>query len=241
MMGSQDDDADASNYDPDSLPEESPPREVALRPFFISKYEMTQGQWVRCQGQNPSRYQPARANLFSLLHPVEEVSWSDCGTVLGRMGLVLPTEAQWEYACRARSRTPWWTGPHRDSLRGAVNIADSRAASEGMRWPAIADWPEFHDNWAVHAPVGTFRANRFGLHDVHGNVWEWCQDSYYERALTLRKGDGLAMGPPVPNRSKRGGSFNNAAHEVRSASRDWHEPGYRIRYVGVRPVRLIAE
>ncbi len=139
------------------------PRRVELQPFLISKYEMTQGQWTRLFGANPSSYdRPDRA-----AHPVEMVSWEDCLAALPPAGLDLPTEAQWEYAARGGTSTVWWTGDDPESLAGAADLAQIQSL-----------------------PVGTVGANGFGLHDVVGNVWEWCRerDGYYDAPLA--PGDG---------------------------------------------------
>ena len=110
-MGAQKTDPDATNYDPQSEEDsELPVHTVTLSPYFISKYEMTQGQWLRATGQNPSLRGPGEQEggiVFDLSHPVEHVTWDACDLTLSRLGLEIPTEAQWEYATRAGTTTPW--------------------------------------------------------------------------------------------------------------------------------------
>jgi formylglycine-generating enzyme required for sulfatase activity/serine/threonine protein kinase len=242
-MGAQPSDPEGWNHDPDAADDEGPVHEVTVSPYLLSKYELTQGQWSRITGRNPSYYRPPSALAPSLLHPVEQVSWEDCMRELSRMGLSLPSEAQWEYAARGGTDTPWWTGAERESLAEsrAANLADQAAARAGAPWPSIADWPELDDGYAVHAPVGTFAANPLGLHDVHGNVWESCLDGYdpgsYER--------GSGTDPVVPwegaeYRVIRGGCYSNSADFARSAFRDGNAPQHAGSDVGVRPARILS-
>ncbi|MBI4880854.1 MAG: SUMF1/EgtB/PvdO family nonheme iron enzyme [Planctomycetes bacterium] len=113
-MGAQAMDPEGRNYDPEAEGNESDKDDcavqVSLDAFLLSKCEMTQGQWQRFPGSNPSYYSPGSkiaGKATTLLHPVEQVSWEECAGLLGRLGLVLPTEAQWECACRAGTDTPW--------------------------------------------------------------------------------------------------------------------------------------
>jgi formylglycine-generating enzyme required for sulfatase activity/serine/threonine protein kinase len=242
-MGAQSGDEHAEHYDPQARSNEAPVHEVELSPYFLSKYEMTQGQWERFTGVNPS--QDAAPGTFgghryTLLYPVEQVSWAQCVDVTSRLSLTLPSEAQWENGCRAGTDTPWWTGADRESLRGKVNLADQAIKRTGATWSEIDDWPDLDDGWAGHAPVGTFPANAFGLHEVHGNVWEWCLDwagdSFYGRSP---RRDPVA--PPVTGGTHiyRGGSFGNAAKHARSANRYDAPPDYQHFTVGLRPARAL--
>src|SRR6185503_3453921 len=162
-MGAQKSDPNGASYDPESEGNEGPIQEVALSPFFMSKYEMTQGQWLRFTGKNPSRYDPRSefgGHRSTLLHPVEQVSWTTCSEVLSRMDLLLPTEAQWEYAARAGTLSVWWTGDVKESLAGAANVADSFCRKNGG--PSVwvyEDWLD--DGYSVHAPVGSYAPNAF--------------------------------------------------------------------------------
>ena len=241
-MGAQASDPNGSNYDPQAQSPEAPVHEVAVAAFFLSKYEMTQAQWQRCTGSNPSHYKPGKRVQWvkSLLHPVEMVSWDDCQRELPRLQLALPSEAQWEYAARAGTTTPWWTGPERESLRGAVNLADQTAARSGSPWSDIQDWPDLDDGYEVHAPVGAHRPNGFGLHGVHGNVWEWCADGF-ETAFYRQSPAVDPLCPPASSatRVNRGGCFANAAALARSANRGSDAPNLVDRYLGVRPAMVI--
>jgi formylglycine-generating enzyme required for sulfatase activity len=244
-MGAQKDDPAGRNYDPqaDFVGPESPVQEVKLAPYFISKYEMTQGQWLRFVGTNPSAYSPGTTvfdgKAIDLTHPVEKVSWSDCETTMEHLGLSLPTEAQWEFAARAGTSTPWWTGAEKTSLEGAANLADRAAARAGAPWSGIADWPELDDGWAVHAPVTAMKPNPFGLYGVHGNVWEWCRDWFAFYGKTAREGDGERDEEPHRFKVSRGGSFRHEAAYARSSCRNNTQPENRVDHQGLRPARRI--
>jgi formylglycine-generating enzyme required for sulfatase activity len=238
-MGAQRSDPAGPNYDPQAGPDEGPPHAVTLSPFFLSKCEMTQGQWLRFVGRNPSNYQPHGGLAPSLLHPVEQVSWNTCMEICERLGLSLPSEALWEYGARGGSTAPWWTGSERDSLVGSANLADQAAKRAGVEWQDIKDWPELDDGYAVHAPVNRFQANAFGLHNVHGNVWEWCLDGY-DGDFYKQPASRDPVSPPGGSsyRVARGGGFYDAAAFARSAYRLYATPE-RADAIGLRPVRRI--
>jgi formylglycine-generating enzyme required for sulfatase activity/serine/threonine protein kinase len=221
--------------------DEGPTQEVALAPFFLSKYEMTQAQWQRFTGTNPSQAIPPGdlgGKKKTLLYPVEQVSWEEGDRVLRRLGLVLPTEAQWEYAARAGTKTPWWTGDDPSALREAANLADSYAKTHGgpSSW-VVESWD---DGYLGPAPVGSYRANPFGLHDMHGNVWEWCRDLFGSYQSPTRPGDGERRASSSATRVFRGGGFTFTAAVARSAARDSSAPGYRGYDLGVRPARSVT-
>ena len=243
LMGAQSEDPQAPNYDPQiQRGEEGPVHEIELEPFFISKYEMHQGQWTRFTGDNPSVYSPGKLLgevAITDTHPVEQVSWELCSEVLARLGLELPTEAQWEYAARAGSTTPWTTGAEKESLLGYANLADLSAARIGANYPTRADWPELDDGFPVHAPVGYFQPNGFGLHDMHGNVWEWCRDAYGLYSLPVHEGDGEREVFDNTNRVSRGGGFYHGPIQARSSHRNNSAPEFGINHLGLRPVRAL--
>ncbi len=231
------------NIDTFARQDEAPVHEVALAPFFLSKYEMTQGQWLRFTGKNPSLYVPGQVHgehTIDLTHPVEQVSHEECARVLWQLGLALPTEAQWEYAARAGTTTPWWTGSERDSLIGAANLADASAARVGAQWRGPPDWPDFDDSYVVHAPVHGFRPNAFGLHHVLGNVWEWCRDNFATYELPVRALDGERVMRGTEQRVGRGGSYMDPPNSARASHRGAATTSIRDKNIGVRPARALA-
>jgi formylglycine-generating enzyme required for sulfatase activity len=240
-IGAQKESRTRENYDPDAEVDEEPVC-VTLDPFFISKYQMTQGQWLRFTSCNPSRHREEKSSdrsTFTDLHPVEQVSWNDCARVLFRLGLILPTEAQWEYAARAGTKWPWWTGPEENSLEGKANLADRSY----LEWGALRDTPivAWSDGYPLHAPVNEFEPNPFGLHSVHGNVWEWCRDEYGFSRRNLGKRDGLQESPDLKAKIFRGGSFYRGPISARSALRRKNDPEHRIDYLGLRPARTLDQ
>ena len=240
-MGAQASDSNGLNYDAQALSNEAPVHEVTLSPFFLSKYEMTQAQWERMTGRNPSQYRDP-TTTDAAPHPVEQITWLECAQWLPRMGLVLPSEAQWEYGARAGTDTPWWTGAERESLReaDAVNLADQTAARGGATWPSVNDWPELDDGAVVHSEIGRYAPNAFGLHEVHGNLLEWCLDGSSDYPASPSS-DPVFPGEGTPNRVSRGGCFYDTAGYARSALRLYSPPAYAGDDLGVRPARHIAD
>ena len=174
-------------------------------------------------------------------HPVTNVTWHDaqamCKWLSEKEGKKyrLPTEAEWEYCCRAGTTTIWQSGDDPESLVKAGNLYD---ADTVKNWP---QWKEFalkgHDGYEFTAPVGKFAPNAFGIYDMHGNVWEWCSDWY--------GGDYYAKSPvddpqgPETGRARvrRGGSWHTWPLYVRSSYRNWNSPSTRYTLVGMRFVR----
>jgi formylglycine-generating enzyme required for sulfatase activity len=181
-------------------------------------------------------------------HPVVDVSWNDavafCDWLSRKTGRPcgLPTEAQWEYACRGGTRTRYYHGADENGLKTVANLAD---LSLKPRWDylalnrqrPIAHWFErvsWDDGYPFTAPVGSFQPNQNGLYDMHGNVWEWCADrydgAYYRRSAVTD--------PPGPEqgwqRSLRGGAWDNAPRYCRSASRHKAAPSLATTSFGFR-------
>jgi formylglycine-generating enzyme required for sulfatase activity len=214
--------------------------EVTLSPFFLSKFEMRQAQWRRLTNRSPSFFGPERvAPEDAPLQPVEQVTWEECKEVLARGGLALPTEAQWEYAARAGTETPWWSGAESERLREAANVADAAYRRGNRNAVAAESWD---DGASTPARVGSFAANPFGLHDVIGNVWEWCADAYAPYDRPAREGDGLRV-PADPTatdeRIYRGGGFATLSANARSSMRVRFLADSRDDDLGVRPARAL--
>ncbi len=218
---------------------EGPIHRVTLDPFFFSKYEMTQGQWLRLFASNPSLHGPGPAAGASeearLAHPLENVSYVELVAKLVPAGLTLPTEAQWEYGCRSGTRTRFWFGEKWTEFANRGNVSGHEFLN--ARLFGIAE--PWDDGWTAHAPAGSFEPNDFGLFNLLGNVSEWCLDSRlpYDVA-SHRHGDGyLTLDTPHgPGRSIRGGAFHMTAEYARSASRMGHAPDHRAGNLGARPV-----
>lgn len=200
------------------IPSEGPEHPVRItRPFYLGKYEVTQAQWQAVMGDNPSKFNDHPA------HPVEKVSWNDIQPFLaklnerdfaGKLKFALPTEAQWEFACRAGTTTTWHSGDDQAVLREF-------------------GWFHGHADGKTHS-VGRLKPNPLGLYDLHGNVWEWCADrfadDYYAKA-PVDDPNGPGSGT---NRAIRGGCAMYHANYCRSASRDHNHPGHRFGGLGFR-------
>jgi sulfatase modifying factor 1 len=175
----------------------------------------------------------------SLAHPAEQISWDDCARVLGWSDLELPTEAQWEYGARAGTDTPWWTGADKRSIAGASNLADGYAKHHPAIGPIpMEEWLD--DGYSVHAPVDAMRANPFGLHNVIGNVWEWCRDGFDPHFYALASAHEPQLAPlGHARRVFRGGCFRDTASSGRSALRRNATASHKGDHLGVRPGRVL--
>ena len=207
-MGSPDSETDRDG-------DEGPQHEVTItKPFYMGVYEVTQEQYEQVMGQNPSSFKSPR-------NPVENVFWNDavafCEKVSRNTGrnLRLPTEAECEYACRAGTNT-----------RFSFGESDTDLGDHAWYWGNSAH--------KTH-PVGQKKPNPWGLYDMHGNVWEWCQDAWhgnYNGAPT--DGSAWTSGGDSPHRVRRGGSWYVNANGCRSADRPRYTPGHRSRGIGFR-------
>lgn len=227
-------------FDPLAGIDEEPVNRVRLGPFLISKYEMTQGQWFRATRQNPSQLQPSSEDAASnRLHPVENISWDTAAEILWQLGMSLPTEAQWEYAARGGTNTPWWTGESPMSLAGTANLADLAYRERGGPLYANVETDIDDGYGATHAPVGHYRPNPYGLYDVLGNVAEWCYDAYGSYTVETRGPAGRRESGRGESgyRVHRGGSFDDGPGSLRCSARGHAAIEYRAGTLGVRPAR----
>ncbi|MCI0739825.1 MAG: formylglycine-generating enzyme family protein [Gemmataceae bacterium] len=172
-------------------------------------------------------------------HPVVCVSWNDaqafCNWLSKKEGTTyrLPTEAEWEYACRAGTTSRYWCGDDPEKLAKVDNIADADLKKRFPLTPLRTI--SAGDGYVFTSPVGSFRANPFGLHDMHGNVFQWCQDrwSSYDEAVQPNYTPGYML---------RGGSWNGTFRECRCANRMFHHPPEtRSDYYGFRVVRELGK
>lgn len=182
------------------------------RPFSMQTTQITQAQWQEFMGTNPSHFRGSE-------NPVEHVSWEDCQAFIAKLNSTqeeftyrLPTEAEWEFACRARSHGEY----------------------QGCTLDEIA-WYLENSEGKTHA-VGKKKPNAFGLYDMHGNVWEWCSDWYapYEKVRLNPLGPSSGS-----DRVIRGGSWNSIPAYLRSARRSNVQPSSRYFDLGFRLVRTL--
>lgn len=186
--------------------DEKPVHKVTIKkPFYIGKYEVTQEQWQAIMGANPSNFKDPKK-------PVENVSWNACQDFVRKLAekakqkVALPSEAEWEYACRAGSTTEYCFG----NAEGALGEYA---------------WFTGNSNQMTH-PVGQKKPNKWGLFDMHGNVWEWCEDVWHDSYEGGAPTDGSAWteGGNQGLRVLRGGAWRNNASNCRSAARNRIDP-----------------
>jgi formylglycine-generating enzyme required for sulfatase activity len=213
LMGSPDSDKNARS-------DEKPHHSVRItKSFYLGMHEVTQAQYTGIMGQNPSR------NKSLQDWPVDNVAWNDavefCRRLSGKEGVTyrLPTEAEWEYACRAGSTTAWSCGDSESPLGDYACYAANSSQT-------------------TH-PIGKRKPNAWGLYDMHGNVWEWCQD-WYDGSYYGQFQAGVAVDPQGPPtaayRVLRGGGWNSNGLSCRSANRYGNAPAFRDQDDGFRVV-----
>ncbi|MCU0867080.1 MAG: formylglycine-generating enzyme family protein, partial [Planctomycetes bacterium] len=217
---------------------------VELAPFFLGKFEVTRSQWGAIGGEIADRedWDGAGGIGFGPDHPVGDVSWWHADLALRRFGLVLPTAAQWEHGARAGTTTPWWVGDEPAAMERFANFADHSMRSAPEAVLGVMHASDFDDGYPGMAPVGRFPANPFGLHDVFGNVAEWCGDMCASTLLPARTGDGARFGPRLPSRARvamaiRGGGFEDRARMCTAAKQHRDVPSHCRPSVGLRAAR----
>ncbi len=211
---------------------ERPAHKVTLEPFFMGKYQVTQAQW-RAVAVLPqiNRHLDTEPSCFKdPSRPVEQVSWYDavefCERLSRKTGREyrLPSEAEWEYACRGGMNTQFYFGE---------TITTDLANYNGDCYDSE---PEGEDRQET-TTVGSFPANAFGLYDMHGNVWEWCADFWHhEYTNALTDGSAWLIGGDKLNRPARGGSWLNDPKYCRSACRRPNELDSKYNCLGFRVV-----
>lgn len=258
LMGAAETDAAADE-------DEKPQRRIRIgKPFYLGAFEVTVGQFGKFVADTGYQTQAEKTGGGAVVdfntgkvvvkpelnwknpgfpqteeHPVVQVSWNDavayCRWLADREGATyrLPTEAEWEYACRAGTTTRFYSGDDEQGLRQVANIADGALNDHrAIRWASSWD-----DGYAFSAPVGKFQPNAFGLHDMHGNVWEWCSDWYSGK--TYKNGE--ATDPKGPStgtvRVVRGGAWYYRPQDNRATFRYRARPDLRDFLTGFRVVR----
>ncbi|MBE9140603.1 formylglycine-generating enzyme family protein, partial [Nodosilinea sp. LEGE 07088] len=209
LMGSPDSEEERSG-------DEGPQHRVSVPEFWLGKYPITQAQYQAVTGQNPSKFSENGAN-----RPVEQVSWYDtvafCEKLSQQTGRTyrLPSEAEWEYACRAGTTTPFYFGP---------TITPDLANYNGNSTYGNGPKGEYREKTTN---VGRFAPNAFGLYDMHGNVVEWCADHWHHNyAGAPTDGSAWLSSDDSASRCCRGGAWVDAPRICRSAYRDANEPGF---------------
>lgn len=226
------------------LDNEGPQHKIAIKPFFMGKFAVTQAQWARVANFPKVKIEldPDPSYFKGVDRPVEKVSWKGalefCARLSLHTGMIirLPSEAQWEYACRAGTTTPFHFG---ETI--SMNLANYR----GTDW--VDEDIEYKGNYAggpkgkyrqQTTNVGIFPANPFGLYDMHGNVWEWCQDDWRENYDIAITDDRYYISKYNDTQRKvlRGGSWHSFPDSCRSASRLRGIPDSDPYHIGLRVI-----
>ncbi|WP_020469450.1 bifunctional serine/threonine-protein kinase/formylglycine-generating enzyme family protein [Zavarzinella formosa] len=227
LMGSPDDEDTRTD-------DEGPRHRVTItKPFHFGIYPVTQAEYERVMGENPSAFGKRQGGGPS--HPVEQVSWEDAMEFCRRLSALprevaagrqyrLPTEAEWEYACRAGTLSAFSYG---DRLSFTMAHFDGRRPYGGCRPGTTVE---------LTAKVGQFEANPWGLFDMHGNVWEWCSDWYGETSYPNRDSEDPTGPSKGEQKALRGGSWNNSGHLCRSAKRNKYRSQFKSETIGFRVI-----
>ncbi len=245
-MGAQKREKSGANYDPGANEDEGPPHSVHIAPFFLAKHELTRGQWKRLtQAPEPSHWKsPGFEAYFKSTDedrfPVENASWFEFDGVLRGGALRFPGEAEWEYGCRAGATTPWSFGNDSKDFPRFANLGDrafgrTGCAPDPEKFSGAPD-----DGFVLVAPVGSFVPNRFGLHDMHGNVAEWCGDVYRPYGEAAAESSEHASESGLSRRVMRGGVFSRGPQFARCSDRSKFKPTDKLPLWGVRPARSIV-
>ncbi|MDM8558017.1 formylglycine-generating enzyme family protein [Candidatus Parabeggiatoa sp. HSG14] len=220
MMGSPEDEERRKSN-------EGPQHRVTIQPFFMGKYLVTQAQWQTIMGNNPSHFKGEN-------RPVEQVSWNDAVEFCQKLSKMtskeyrLPSETEWEYACRAGTTTPFYFGE---------TITPDLANYDGNYNYASGPKGVFREETTE---VGRFPPNAFGLYDMHGNLWEWVADKYHN-SYNGSPGDNSVWEEGGEDyRVLRGGSWSSGSYYSRVAVRNWGDPDYRANNRGFRVFRCLA-
>jgi len=235
MMGSPEDELERNSS-------EAPQHEVNVAAFFMGKYPITQAQWraVAALPQVNRELEPDPSEFKGDKLPIDQVSWHDavefCDRLSSHTGrdYRLPTEAEWEYACRAGTTTPFHFG---ETITTDLANYDGKDHLDGKWSGSYGQGPKGEYRQET-TPVDHFAiANAFGLCDMHGNVWEWCFDQCHENyeVAPINGNVWLANGDET-GRVLRGGSWSDAPKQCRSAYRNHFEPDFRYFIIGFRVV-----
>jgi formylglycine-generating enzyme required for sulfatase activity len=223
-MGSPDD-------EPERQESEGPQHEVTVPPFFLGRYPITQAQWraVASLSQVNRKLNPEPSHFKGDNYPVEQVSWYEavefCDRLFAHTGRPyrLPSESEWEYACRAGTTTPFHFG--KTLTTDVANYNGNYSYADGFRG-------EYREGTTSVEHFGI--ANAFGLCDMHGNVYEWCQDHYSIYDQTPIDGSAWITKNNKASRVLRGGSWINFPRHCRSCKRDDFTPDFSFNYLGFR-------
>lgn len=224
----------------DGDPNERPVHEVCVSDFLIGKHEVTNDQYKKFNPQHNSGVS-GELSLGGDNQPVVNVSWEDAVAYAewlskkSEQTYRLPTEAEWEYAARAGTTASRFWGNNPDEACKYANVADLKAKEKRPMWTVFP----CTDGYMVASPVGSFPANDYGLHDVLGNVWEWCEDVYNSEAYEKLPKDNPVYRGAGEYRVMRGGGWSNGPLGIRSSHRVGLSPDFGHHSLGFRLVRTV--